>query len=330
MSKHFDISTNDEGVAIATFVSDGVLVSIPETHPNYLRIADALVKGEDPEALLDLSAAFKALEGKVTVGDDGLVKYSGEVIGGKVVDAIKRYQREGRDFEGLRRFLERLQLNPSRHAREQLYTWLERQELSVTPDGRFLAFKGVNDAPTNTEWVEDPGDDELGDYVVTGYNFSTDLDGTTWDSESTVYASSSKGTAFVDGVKFEGVIPNFVGATVTMDRRDVDDDFSQDCSYGLHVGSFKYASTFATHLLEVAVAPEDVVSVPKYDTNKLRTCRYEVLAVQEKKSPDISHHEAPAVAEEESIETLADAGVPRTWLQRLISRRRAGADVEEG
>jgi hypothetical protein len=59
----------------------------------------------------------------------------------------------------------------------------------------------------------------------------------------------------------------------------VDDDSSKDCSYGLHVGTYEYASMFAPVLTEVKFDPADIVSVPDYDTNKVRVCRYTVIAI---------------------------------------------------
>lgn len=54
------------------------------------------------------------------------------------------------------------------------------------------------------------------------------------------------------------------------------DNPSQDC-VGLHVGTWQYASTFSERTLEVEVHPRDVVSVPNYDKNKMRVCRYKVV-----------------------------------------------------
>lgn len=307
----YNIAVNDSGEAAVTFVShQGVIVTVPQDHPNFSRITHALVSGQDPEDFLDVTKAIQALDGRVTVGDN-VVYFEGNPIHNSVTQAILRYQREGREYGGLVRFLERVQENPSKHSRDQLYTWLDRQDLAVDPDGRFLGFKAVNKVDP-----DDAADDEV---------FNGNLAGTSWDAESDIFQSVSQGTAFVDGVKFEGYILNFVGAVVSMDRRDVDDDFSKDCSYGLHVGAYSYASTFGgrdSHLLVVAVAPEDVASVPKYDTSKLRTCKYEVLEVQEKKRNDLSAHEAEASFSDDDVISALSDEIPETWLGRLFSKFR--------
>lgn len=68
-----------------------------------------------------------------------------------------------------------------------------------------------------------------------------------------------------------------VGKVIEMDRSKVDPSRVQTCSYGLHVCTQSY-TRFGERLLEVVVAPEDVVAVPEdYNNAKMRTCRYEVV-----------------------------------------------------
>lgn len=57
-----------------------------------------------------------------------------------------------------------------------------------------------------------------------------------------------------------------VGDTPEMNRRDVDDDSSNGCGAGLHVGSYDYARMFGgrnSGYVLVKVNPADVVSVPR-------------------------------------------------------------------
>lgn len=80
---------------------------------------------------------------------------------------------------------------------------------------------------------------------------------------------------------FSGKFSNHIGAILEMDRRDVDDDPNRGCSKGFHVGSISYVNSFCPPdgiKLIVKVNPKDVVSVPREDARKLRTCRYEVIA----------------------------------------------------
>jgi hypothetical protein len=71
-----------------------------------------------------------------------------------------------------------------------------------------------------------------------------------------------------------------------MPRNKVDDNKEVGCSYGFHAGTLEYASDFASDfdkLVLVEIDPADVVSIPT-DCNfqKLRTCRYKVVAEYEK------------------------------------------------
>lgn len=84
-----------------------------------------------------------------------------------------------------------------------------------------------------------------------------------------------------------GKIDNSVGATVTMERSEVNDDSSQTCSAGLHVCAKSYLGHFGgARVVRCEVDPKDVVSIPTdYNDSKMRCCkyivRYEVQNVEE-------------------------------------------------
>lgn len=80
---------------------------------------------------------------------------------------------------------------------------------------------------------------------------------------------------------------NSVGSKPSVPRNTVDDDRDRQCSYGLHVGHYEYAKSFAGSdpVMLVKVNPRDAVSVPQdHNCGKLRCCEYEVLRVYE--NPD--------------------------------------------
>jgi len=80
--------------------------------------------------------------------------------------------------------------------------------------------------------------------------------------------------------RYTGTVDNSPGKVISMPRNQVDDDARQSCSYGYHVGSQSYASSWATsggRVVLVAVDPADCVSVPYASAQKLRVCKYEVL-----------------------------------------------------
>jgi hypothetical protein len=87
-----------------------------------------------------------------------------------------------------------------------------------------------------------------------------------------------------------GTFDNSIGNTLEMNRNAVCDNTDIGCSFGFHAGSLEYARSFgggAIRLLIVEIDPSDVVSIPK-DSNcqKLRTCKYKVVAEYAQKLPD--------------------------------------------
>lgn len=78
-----------------------------------------------------------------------------------------------------------------------------------------------------------------------------------------------------------GKFNNKVGAVLSIDRRKVDDNPDNGCSYGFHAGSLEYATNFGgsdRKVVIVKINPADVVSVPSdCEYQKLRTARYEVV-----------------------------------------------------
>ena len=87
-----------------------------------------------------------------------------------------------------------------------------------------------------------------------------------------------------------GTFNNNVGQVVQMERNKVNENYHEDCSYGLHVGSLGYVVEFGAftrgaavsptgnRLLIVKVNPKDVVSVPEYAGHtKMRVCEYVVV-----------------------------------------------------
>jgi hypothetical protein len=147
-------------------------------------------------------------------------------------------------------FIEKIYSNPSKQSQESLYEFIKRYNISILPDGDFIAYKGVN------------------------------ADGT----------SRTAGYGIVDGVVFEKAnLQNNVGSVVEIPRSKVNADTSVGCSTGLHAGSYEYASSFARGLLlTVKINPRDVVSVPDHESyQKIRVSRYIVLDTTEVQLPEV-------------------------------------------
>jgi hypothetical protein len=284
----FNLIITEDGEGSVSFVSEGTLKTIPHDHPNFRAIADALVNGQDPTAietgtsltdLLDVAKAVARLGERVST-DGTTVFFDGVPVHSNLTTTILRYRYEGRDPAGLVRFMERLASNPDEHSRQNLWDWVDAQDLTIDADGFFYAFKGV---------------DEL-------------------------LNSISSGHAVVDGVDYYGKIPYAIGSTVTMPREEVNHNPSEGCSTGLHVGTYQYANDFGRTLLEVKVDPADVVSVPTdCGAQKMRTCRLFVVDRHDKVG-SLSNYEPTSWTEEATVDALAEAGVPSGFLARLRKR----------
>lgn len=239
------VSVGDE--SNLTVVANGNLLVANEQHPNWSAILDAVVvqntDDEDAvERLFDPSAAaaveFEKVSERVSVAN-GRVYLDGDEIHGALSNQIARFLEEGvEDWKPLVKFLEKVSTNLNEHSREQLFDWLSRRNFTITSEGNFVAYKGVN----------------------------PDL------------SSISRGPGIVDGKEVSQVV-NPIGSVVEMPRSKVVHDPRQGCAYGLHAGTFEYASNFSRGVvLEVHVDPRDVVSVPTdCDWAKIRTCRYKVV-----------------------------------------------------
>jgi hypothetical protein len=69
--------------------------------------------------------------------------------------------RQGLPYKPLTRFVEKLMDNPSRRAVNELYAFLEHKNMPLTPDGNFLAYKGVRS--DFTDWHSGQFTNKVGD-----------------------------------------------------------------------------------------------------------------------------------------------------------------------
>ena len=130
-----------------TVVIEGKAMTMQKDHPAWTQAIGALNKEEYDrlENLFDVSKAVEDYvdsESGITV-TEGTVFFEGEPIHNVVVDKILGFMREGLPFKPLVRFLGKLMANPSRRAVNELYAFLEHKSMPITPEGNFVAYKGV-------------------------------------------------------------------------------------------------------------------------------------------------------------------------------------------
>ena len=136
-----------------TVVVDGKQHTILASNPLFasavsafqIKDFDALMLALDPSRkFLNLYAKYEQIEVK-----DGSVFVDGDVIQSVVADRIINFLADGVDCLPIFKFITRLQLNPSKRAVDELYTFLEHKHLPLTETGTFLAYKAVRNDYTD-------------------------------------------------------------------------------------------------------------------------------------------------------------------------------------
>lgn len=222
--------------------------TVDGTHPNFQTVLDGVRRGDTAAVRqsLNLDEVYKRELTAIGSGFDyvdGRVTYNGEPVSDRLNEVIVSVLISEGNVAPFAKFAARLAANPSRHSRESLFGWIDKWGINIDADGHMIAYKGVT---TNPE----------GDNV-----------------------SITAGKGIVNGVACEGNLRNNPGDVVEVERRDVDDNINRHCSYGLHAGTYNYASGFARGvLLSVKIDPADVVSVPNDGYEKVRVCKYVVLS----------------------------------------------------
>ena len=219
-------------------------VKVEKTAPEYTRILSAfdLPDGEQEEvinAILNEKVGEYEKDGFTISPDE--VSYKGETLPDVLADKVRSIASEGLPVKLFANFWENLNENPSASSVRELFDFLAYKELPITEDGFFIAYKGVA-------------------------------------SDGLSVCGNTKTKVLQGIVDNNGKIQNNVGDTIEVKRWDVDDNRDNGCSFGLHVGSMDYATTWGEQTLVVKVNPADVVSVPNdCSCQKCRVSKYEVI-----------------------------------------------------
>ena len=119
--------------------------TINKTHITYQKVVDA-IKAGDWETVKDAIEPKKIVlnygKGNVSIQGETLYWKNKELhshLAVKMIDML----REGFPIEPMVNFMENLYQNPSKRAVDELYGFLEKGNLPITPDGHFLAYKKV-------------------------------------------------------------------------------------------------------------------------------------------------------------------------------------------
>jgi hypothetical protein len=132
---------------LITIITDDDTLTVPASHIAYEAVKEALLTEEYGEAV-ELADATRTIntfgEGLVYV-QEGVVFYNGHEMHNALTRRISSMVQEGFSVGPLVNFLNNLMENPSGRAVKELYRFLECNQLPITPDGHFLAYKNVNE-----------------------------------------------------------------------------------------------------------------------------------------------------------------------------------------
>lgn len=239
-----------------TVVLNNKVYTVNNGQPQWEQVLTAIRENDEKELFNVLTIANSITsftEGNVTVKDNQ-VFYRGQPLDNYVVEKVLTFAKNKLPLQPILRFINNLMKNPSRRAVQELYKFLEHKSMPITPDGNFLAYKGV---------------------------------------QSDYYSKTAGSIIVVQGKVLNGRIFNGIGEVIEVERNGVCDDKNVGCSSGLHAGSVKYATDFGAggKVVLVEINPADVVSVPD-DCNcqKLRTCKYKVVGEYEVPLNDDYHN----------------------------------------
>ena len=121
--------------------------TVSKTHITYNKVLEA-IKAGDWDSLPDVIEPKKVVlnfgQGNVSIQGETLFWKGKELHTGLSVRMIQMLQ-DGFPVEPMVNFMENLYQNPSHRAVTELYGFLEKNNLPITPDGHFLAYKKVRD-----------------------------------------------------------------------------------------------------------------------------------------------------------------------------------------
>lgn len=254
-----------------SIITDSTITLIAETgpsvigksHPNFYKIKKALLAKNflEVEEMLDVKNGYKEFSnGLIAVDGDNLI-YNGTIVHNVLTQRIVEMIHNGDEAKPMLNFLVNLMDNPSEGSIDQLYTFLEHENLPITEDGCFLAYKAIKH--DYTDKYTGSISNKVGEKVKMPYEEVT--------ANPEVACSSGLHCGSIEYVRCYGNFSMDENGELTGDR-----------------------------LVTVKVNPSDVVSVPE-DSNrqKVRVYRYVVHEEIENPFDLVPKYEAPVYYDDE-------------------------------
>lgn len=248
------------------------------------------------------------------------------------MEELKDYE----PYQSLKKFWMKCCLNPNAQSAEDLYTFLSNHKFKIDRHGNFYAYRRVvskstankplaefvsntyikikavwKKSPKNFRIVTIPNSDE---YKLVDNKFNvTDTEYVCLGDLEFLYKDLPKMTQMTYTSAHTGKEDYRIGEVISMPRHEGDDNNSVSCSKGFHAASKKYDySGFGDTPILMIINPFDVLSVPRGEVGKLRTCRWFFACVLSEEEKYILDEEAFDVTdlgdtfEEKCMENLSE------------------------
>lgn len=125
--------------------------TVNDSHMNYHDILNC-IKNSDwsrVKSLVDVKQTLiQYAKGNIQIENDKLC-WKGIKINNGLSTRIVSMFKQGFSIEPMIQFMEKVQQNPSEYAKEELYLFLEHNNLPITPSGNFLAYKKIREDYTD-------------------------------------------------------------------------------------------------------------------------------------------------------------------------------------
>lgn len=256
------IASADGERSLTVFIPGQTPVIVSGDHPKFNDIlsesAEARPNVDRLRELADttvlVSTKFEALTDRITTRN-GKLYFDGDELDTALTQKILSMLDEGdEDWEAFVNFMDKLYQNPNPAARDAFYGWLSARPFNIRPNGDVVGYKRVK-----------------------SYDGEGETDFQSWHD----------GPAIVSGEEYTGGaggVPQSIGDVVEKPRSSVDNSTRDECSDGLHVGTYEFArsnSNYGSTILRLIVNPRDVVGVPTEvrGSAKFRCCRYVIQGV---------------------------------------------------
>ena len=145
----------------AVLVKSGKRLIAGTGHPNFAKIVDHIrnKRFNNIERLFDLREIIEHCY-NVTIKNNKEIFYKDKPIHNVVASKIVEYIRKGLPFKPMVKFMNSLMENPSQNSRDQLYNFIEKNDVCLAEDGALIFHKAIRQDMTDLhsgKFVNKPG-----------------------------------------------------------------------------------------------------------------------------------------------------------------------------